>query len=102
MVTIFDFFVQNDGSRFMVAFTVFGVNYVIALFARVVIYCDWIFDFERSGSMISLVKGPSPRFIGDNDKTLNTCPVISLLFNDKSFLFLHKPTKNIQLVWIPR
>ena len=36
------FFVQNDLSRFVDVLTVFGVNYVIARFASVVISCNFL------------------------------------------------------------
>ena len=42
--------------------SVLGKNYVVARFARVMISYDCILDFEQSGSMISLVNGPSNLF----------------------------------------
>ena len=43
----------------MVVFTVFGVNYVVARFAKIVISCDCILDFDRGRLLISLVNGHS-------------------------------------------
>ena len=55
-MTVCDFFfVQNDLGHFLIVFTVFGVNYVVAQFAKIVISCYCILNFERSGSMILLV-----------------------------------------------
>ena len=48
-------FAQNDVGCFSVVFTVSRVNNVVARFARVIVFCGCILDFERSGSMISLV-----------------------------------------------
>ena len=50
-------FVKYDLSNSMVVLNVFGVNYVVARFVRVVIFCDCILDFEPSGSMMLLVNG---------------------------------------------
>ena len=62
MVTVFDFSVKNKLRRFVVVFTVSGVNYVIA-FPKVLISSDCIVYFELSGSIMLLVNGFS---VGSN------------------------------------
>ena len=46
MVTVCDFVIGNDLNHFVVVFTVFGINYMVARFPRVVITCNCILDFE--------------------------------------------------------
>ena len=43
---------------------------MVARFTKIVIFCDCILDFERSGSMISLVNGPSTSRYKKNVKKL--------------------------------
>ena len=59
----------------LVVFTVFGISFVVARFATVMISCDCILDFGRSGSMILPMNGPSGnvRAVHHFSKTSSPC-----------------------------